>query len=298
MEGYIPSLNDTGKVDILEAIPKIVEQKDLFSIYLLGGAKGIVEALKTDLEKGIHGNEDDITTRKMVFGSNAYKRPPTRSFFSFALKAFEDHKMLFLLIYPVLTMAFGINNHGLKERLYDGGIIFCAFSLVAIINALSDFCAYRESLMLSYMSSDINVEVMRGGLHQNKSAINVVVDDLVFLKTGDRIPANGLFLRGHSLQVSESSMIEEYHNVNVKYPFLLSGAKVVDGFAYMLVTSVGMNMTLGKMVTSSCCDLDEKTPLQAKLVRLTSHIRWIVLRIAPHSGRFVGALLDAEQRVQ
>lgn len=49
--GYIPSLNDNGKVDILEAIPKIVEQKDLFSIYLLGGAKGIVEALKTDLEK-------------------------------------------------------------------------------------------------------------------------------------------------------------------------------------------------------------------------------------------------------
>lgn len=192
-------------------------------------------------------------------------------------------------------MAFGINNHGLKERLYDGGIIFCAFSLVAIIT-LS--VTYRESLMLSYMSSDINVEVMRGGLHQNKSAINVVVGDLVFLKTGDGIPANGLFLRGHSLQVSESSMIEEYHNVNVKYPFLLSGAKVVDGFAYMLVTSVGMNMPLGKMVTSSCCNLDEKTPLQAKLVRLTSHIRWIVLRIAPHSGRFVGALMDAEQRVQ
>lgn len=138
--------------------------------------------------------------------------------------------------------------------------------------------------MLTNRSNNIRVVVMRDGWYQNISIFNVVVGDIVSVKTGDHIPADGLFLSGFSLRVKESSMIEEeddYVDVNVSNPFLLSGAKVVDGFAQMLVTSVGMNTSWGKMKSSSsCCDFDEETPLQARLVKLTSRIRKFVLGIA------------------
>ncbi|KAJ8637186.1 hypothetical protein MRB53_011453 [Persea americana] len=246
-----------GKV-ILEATPKILQQETLHSIYRIGGAKAVAKVLRTDLEEGIHGNEDDTNRRKMVFGSNVYKNLPTRSFFFFTLKAFKDSKILFLLVYyGVFSLAFGFNNHGLKEGLYDGGSIFFAISLIVTVNAASNFCSYRELLMLSDMSSNINinVEVVRGGMHQRISIFNVVVGDV-------------------------SCMTEEYRNVDINIPFLSSGVKVVGGFAYMLVTSVGTNTSRGKMMSSSCGDFDEKTPLQARLVKLTSWLRWIVLTIA------------------
>ena len=141
----------------------------------------------------------------MVFGSNVYKNLPTRSFFFFTLKAFKDSKILFLLVYyGVFSLAFGFNNHGLKEGLYDGGSIFFAISLIVTVNAASNFCSYRELLMLSDMSSNINinVEVVRGGMHQRISIFNVVVGDVVCLKAGDQIPADGLFLRGYFLEVT------------------------------------------------------------------------------------------------
>ncbi|KAJ8637173.1 hypothetical protein MRB53_011440 [Persea americana] len=268
---------------ILEVISKIVEQKDLYSLHLFGGVERISTALKTNLVKGISGNEEELNWRQKEYGSNAYKKPPGRSFF-FALQASKDRIILVLLVHAVLSLAFGIMNHGLKKGLYDGGRIIIAISLVVVIRATTKFGRSRELIMLTNRSTNIRVVVMRDGWYQNISIFNVVVGDIVSVKAGDHIPAAGLFLSGFSLRVKESSMIEEeddYVDVNISYPFLLSGAKVVDGFTHMLVTSVGMNSSWGKMMSSSSsCDFDEETPLQARLVKPTSPIKRFVLGIA------------------
>ncbi|OMO99638.1 Cation-transporting P-type ATPase [Corchorus olitorius] len=100
---------------------------------------------------------------------------------------------------------------------------------------------------------------------------------------GDQVPADGLFLNGHSLQVDESSMTGESDHVEVNRshnPFLLSGTKVADGYARMLVTSVGMNTTWGQMMSQISRDTDETTPLQARLNKLTSSIGKVGLAVA------------------
>lgn len=95
------------------------------------------------------------------------------------------------------------------------------------------------------------------------------------LKLGDQIPADGLFLSGHSLQVDESSMTGESDHVELnttENPFLLSGTKVVDGYGQMLVTSVGMDTAWGEMMSSISRDSEEQTPLQVRLNKLTTSI--------------------------
>ena len=42
--------------------------------------KGIADLLKTNLEKGINGSDDDYIKRKNAFGSNTYPRKKGRSF--------------------------------------------------------------------------------------------------------------------------------------------------------------------------------------------------------------------------
>ena len=50
---------------------------------------------------------------------------------------------------------------------------------------------------------------MREGRRRGLSIFDVVVGEVVCLKTGDQIPADGLFLNGHSLKVDECSMTGE-----------------------------------------------------------------------------------------
>ena len=114
------------------------------------------------------------------------------------------------------------------------------------------------------------------------SIFDVVVGDIVFLTIGDQVPADGLFLEGHSLKVDESSMTGESDHVEINEKdnrFLLSGTKVWDGSGRMLVTSVGTNTAWGEMM-SSLRDSDGQTPLQASLDKLASTIGKLGLVVA------------------
>ncbi|KAH9687239.1 calcium-transporting ATPase 12 plasma membrane-type [Citrus sinensis] len=170
----------------------------------------------------------------------------------------------------------------LKEGWIDGGSIIFAVFLVVIVSAVSNFKQSRQFQALADESSDIRVEVVRDGRRQCLSIFDVVVGEIVCLKTGDQIPADGLFLNGHSLKVDESSMTGESDHVEVdeKTPFLLSGTKVTDGYGFMLVTSVGMSTAWGEMMSSISHELNEETPLQARLNKLTSCIGKIGLTVA------------------
>ena len=55
---------------------------------------------------------------------------------------------------------------------------------------------------------------------------------------------------------------------------------MVDGFARMLVTSVGMNTAWGAMMGSMTKEIDEETPLQVRLNKLTSAICKVGLSVA------------------
>ncbi|MFQ6632499.1 hypothetical protein Gotur_008506 [Gossypium turneri] len=175
------------------------------------------------------------------------------------------------------------SEHGLKDGWYDGGSIFVAVFLVIAVSAVSNYRQNRQFDKLSKVSNNIQVDVVRGGRRQQISIFDIVVGDIVCLKIGDQVPADGLFTDGHSLQIDESSMTGESDHVEVngnQNPFLLSGTKVADGYARMLVTSVGMNTTWGQMMCQISRDTNDETPLQARLNKLTSSIGKVGLAVA------------------
>ncbi|RVW23027.1 putative calcium-transporting ATPase 13, plasma membrane-type [Vitis vinifera] len=261
----------------------IVKGKNLNLLLESGGVEGVADALETDIKNGISGAVDDVALRQEAFGSNTYKRPPAKSLFHFVVEAFKDVTILILLFCAALSLGFGIKEHGLKEGWYDGGSIFVAVILVISVSAVSNFRQNRQFEKLSKVSNNIKVDVFRNGRRQQISIFEIVVGDVVSLKIGDQVPADGLFLDGHSLQVDESSMTGESDHVEVNSshnPFLFSGTKVADGYAQMLVTSVGMNTTWGQMMSTISRDTNEQTPLQARLNKLTSSIGKAGLAVA------------------
>ncbi|GAB2218814.1 hypothetical protein Droror1_Dr00002047 [Drosera rotundifolia] len=265
------------------ALTHIVREKDLEGLAQVGGVQGLTPALWTNEEAGVVGNPTLLAQRRDVFGVNKYHRPPKKGFMGFVIEAFKDTTIIILLLCAVLSLGFGIKQHGPKEGWCDGGSIIMAVFLVVVVSSISNFKQCRQFGRLSDQSGDIRVEVIRDGRRQHTSIFDVVVGDVVRLKIGDQIPADGLLVSGHSLKVDESSMTGESDHVEINdntKPFLLSGTKVMDGYGTMLVTAVGMNTVWGEMMSSVSRDLDEETPLQGRLTKLTSYIGKVGLLVA------------------
>ncbi|KAI5573298.1 hypothetical protein BDE02_10G070900 [Populus trichocarpa] len=265
------------------SLAKLVNKKDLHQLQNFGGTFGVASAIGTDKDGGIYGGAEDIARRQQAFGSNTYKKPPTKGLFHFVAEAFKDLTIAILLGCAALSLGFGVKEHGLKEGWSDGGSIFVAVFLVIAVSAISNYRQNRQFDKLSKISSNIKIDVVRSGRRQEVSIFEIVVGDVVCLKIGDQVPADGLFIDGHSLQIDESSMTGESDHVEInhkKNPFLVSGTKVADGYGQMLVTSVGMNTTWGEMMSHISRDTDEQTPLQARLNKLTSSIGMVGLTVA------------------
>ncbi|KAB2014639.1 hypothetical protein ES319_D09G240400v1 [Gossypium barbadense] len=262
---------------------ELVKEKKIEKLRKHGGVDGVASGPGTDTQVGVSGSAEDIERRREAFGSNTYKKPPTKGFFHFVVEAFKDLTIMILLGCAALSLGFGIKEHGLKDGWYDGGSIFVAVFLVIAVSAVSNYRQDRQFDKLSKVSNNIQVDVVRGGRRQQISIFDIVVGDIVCLKIGDQVPADGLFIDGHSLQIDESSMTGESDHVEVngnQNPFLLSGTKVADGYARMLVTSVGMNTTWGQMMCQISRDTNDETPLQARLNKLTSSIGKVGLAVA------------------
>ncbi|KAK4405777.1 putative calcium-transporting ATPase 13, plasma membrane-type [Sesamum angolense] len=213
--------------EMLPEVPEVVIEMDA----------GIAASLKTDLQGGIGGDDEDISWRTKAFGSNSCAKPHGKGWFCFVWEALVDPTILILLVCAALLLGFGIKEHGTED----------------------------------------------GWSRQNIPIFDIVVGDVVCLSIGDQVPADGLFMEGHSLLVHESSMtgLNDLVEVEDQNPFLLSGTMVADGCAKMIITCVGMNTTQKSI---------EQTPLQARLKKLTL--------LLGKFGLVVGFLVLAAQLVQ
>ncbi|XP_012080805.1 calcium-transporting ATPase 10, plasma membrane-type isoform X1 [Jatropha curcas] len=248
----------------------------------IGGVKGLSDLLKTNTEKGIHGDDADLLKRKNAFGSNTYPQKKGRSFWMFLWEAWQDLTLIILMVAAVASLALGIKTEGIKEGWYDGASIAFAVILVIVVTAVSD---YRQSLQFQNLNEEkrnIHMEVIRGGKRVDVSIYDIVVGDVVPLNIGDQVPADGILITGHSLAIDESSMTGESKIVhkNSKAPFLMSGCKVADGSGTMLVTSVGLNTEWGLLMASISEDTGEETPLQVRLNGVATFIGVVGLAVA------------------
>ncbi|KAI8015116.1 Calcium-transporting ATPase 8, plasma membrane-type [Camellia lanceoleosa] len=265
-----------------ERLASVTRDHDFSALEQYGGVKGLADVLKTNVEKGIDGDDVDLLKRTNAFGSNTYPRKKGRSFWSFVWDACRDTTLIILIIAAAASLGLGIKSEGLKEGWYDGGSIALAVIIVIVVTAISD---YKQSLQFQNLNDEkknIHLEVIRGGRRLEVSIFDLVVGDVVPLKIGDQVPADGIFISGHSLAIDESSMTGESKIVQKgsKDPFLMSGCKVADGYGTMLVTSVGINTEWGLLMASISEDTGEETPLQVRLNGVATFIGFVGLSVA------------------
>ncbi|XP_061985063.1 calcium-transporting ATPase 9, plasma membrane-type-like isoform X2 [Populus nigra] len=266
----------------LEELASMTRDHNMFSLHQCGGVKGLSNMLKTNLATGIVGDENDLIKRMNTFGTNRYPQKKGRGFLRFLWEAWQDLTLIILIVAAIASLGLGIKTEGLSHGWYDGASISFAVMLVIIVTAVSD---YRQSLQFQNLNKEkqnIQLEVMRGGRIMKISIFDIVVGDVVPLRIGDQVPADGILITGHSLAIDESSMTGESKIVHKDQnaPFLMSGCKVADGIGTMLVTGVGINTEWGLLMASISEDTGEETPLQVRLNGLATFIGIAGLAVA------------------
>ncbi|KAI5578073.1 hypothetical protein BDE02_08G005300 [Populus trichocarpa] len=266
----------------LEELASMTRDHNIFSLHQCGGVKGLSNMLKTNLATGIVGDENDLIKRMNTFGTNRYPQKKGRGFLRFLWEAWQDLTLIILIVAAIASLGLGIKTEGLSHGWYDGASISFAVMLVIIVTAVSD---YRQSLQFQNLNKEkqnIQLEVMRGGRIMKISIFDIVVGDVVPLRIGDQVPADGILITGHSLAIDESSMTGESKIVHKDQnaPFLMSGCKVADGIGTMLVTGVGINTEWGLLMASISEDTGEETPLQVRLNGLATFIGIAGLAVA------------------
>nr|XP_027118184.1 putative calcium-transporting ATPase 13, plasma membrane-type [Coffea arabica] len=281
LDNLLPSPSDTVVDIIPERLSELARLKNIEQLRQLGGVPGVASFLRTNAEKGIPGDDEDVIRRRLDFGSNAVQKPTPRVWHT-VIEAFGDPIIIILLICATLSLCFGIARHGLRGW-SDGGSILVAVFLVIMVTTSSNLWPRRQFFRLSKARDNFSVFVIRNGQQKYISVFEAVVGDIICLKTGDQVPADGLFIDGNSLQVDESSTTAGRESIEVNEscnPFFLSGMKVINGSARMLVTAVGLNTERGRMLSSKNYDIEQRPPLQRKLHELTIQIAKVGLMVA------------------
>ncbi|GJP36179.1 hypothetical protein CLOM_g20703 [Closterium sp. NIES-68] len=260
----------------------MVGGQDTSALDSYGSAQGVARLLGSNVAEGIGGGEGDLMRRRKVYGANTFPEQPPKTFVQFVWDAMQDMTLWILAVCAVVSLLVGIITEGWQEGWYDGVGILMSILLVVFVTATSD---YRQSLqfqMLDREKKKVAVEVVRGGVRQKVSIYDLVAGDVIVLSTGDIVPADAVFIGGHSLVVDESSMTGEsvpaYKGKDA--PFFLAGTKVQDGHGTALVVGVGMNTEWGQLIAKLTDSGDDETPLQVKLSGVATLIGRVGLYVA------------------
>jgi Ca2+-transporting ATPase len=162
--------------------------------------------------------------------------------------------------------------------------IFVAILLATGLGFYFEAKADKEFEVLNRVNDDEPVQVLRNGTATEVPKRDVVVGDIVFLNTGNEVPADGTLLEAVTLSIDESTLTGEPICNKTTDPaqfdpeatfasnVALRGTKVMEGHGMMEVTAVGDATENGHVYVASQIDDNVKTPLDEQFDRLGAMI--------------------------
>ncbi|KAI7873113.1 PMCA-type calcium-translocating P-type ATPase [Mucor mucedo] len=269
----------------------------------LGGTSGICQSLRVDPTTGLLPDEtfdpcygvvvpqklqhapDFFADRKSIFGKNEIPSAPTKTFLQLIWVAYYDQTLIMLTIASIISLMVGIwDDHSPKHPVdepkvgwVEGVAILVAVTVVVITNAINDYEKEKQFQKLNAKKEDRPVKVLRSGLSQQIHIQEIVVGDILFIEPGDILNVDCLYIEGHNLRCDESAATGESKTMKKDIDskgdcVIISGSKVVQGFAKVIVVAVGVNSHYGRAMTLMRDSKEETTPLQLKLNVLADQI--------------------------
>ena len=232
---------------------------------------------------------EEVKRSFQEYGNNALSSKETETFWSILKGAFDDPWIKVLLfglaLKTVINIACMVNPQLGHADWLEVISLIAAIALSTGVASFSEWKNEKEFNSLQEEASKITVKVYRNGHLQELNIDEIVKGDLVQLRAGDQIPADGIILEG-ALKVNQASLngesedarkVELGDNPEPKGDdtfneyILLRGSFVTEGEAVMKVTTIGDKTMLGSINTAIQED-GKESPSKEKLAKLAGQI--------------------------
>ena len=241
-------------------------------LYYGSGIAEISKVFRSDVHNGI--SENEANKRQKNYGKNEIEEKENNKWYLILLDQFRDFMVLVLLGATLLS--------GLLGEYTDAITIIAIVVLNAVLGFYQEFKAEKSLEELKKITAP-KTKVIRSGEIKEITAKDLVPGDLVYLESGDRVPADLRLVEVNALESNEASLTGESGavskitdkisgKINSLGDYLnlaLMGTVVVNGRGKGIVLQTGMNAEMGKIADlMQQEDIKVETPLQKRLASL------------------------------
>jgi len=221
--------------------------------------------------------DQEVETRTKEFGYNELPSQKRQSIFSIFISVLKE---------PMLLMLLGSGGIYLFLGEIKDALMLLTFVFVVVgITFYQERKTERALDALKNLSSP-RALVIRNGEQKQIFGKELVQDDIIVLREGDRVPADAVILSATNLLIDESLLTGEslavrktvwdgknklVHPGGEDLPFIYSGTMVVQGRAIAKVTSIGIHTEIGKIGKSLQTIKDEDPMLKKETGKIVKN---------------------------
>jgi Ca2+-transporting ATPase len=250
----------------------------------VGQDNDIPDEIFTEMKSSGNGlSEQEAQERLASYGKNELTEKKKTT----ALKVFAG-QFVNLIVWVLAAAA--VISLAIGETI-DFAVIMFTIAVVIILGFIQE---YRAEKAMEALKSIVQPEttVLRDKRLRKILTINVVPGDILFLETGDKVPADAFVFEAVALKIDESSLTGESVPVGrTENENIFAGTQIVHGKCKALVTSTGMNTKIGqiaKLIQTG----EENTPLQLKITKLSITLAFLAVLASAITfaiGIYIGA---------
>jgi len=244
-----------------------------------------IEKTFSQLKSGLKGlTEKEVRLRLKRDGHNKLPEEKAFSKIKIFLAQFKSPLVYILLIAGIVTLVL--------EDYTDSIVIFGAVFLNTIVGYVQENKADQGLRKLKEVLR-VKAVVFREGLEKEIFQRNVVAGDIVFLRAGNKVPADARLVQAHNLRAKESALTGEWLAAEKKIAVLPEDTPLADrdnmvymgtiiesGWGRAVVTGTGLQTEIGKVAESIQDAKEKKTPYQKKLSRFSKIVGIIIVIIS------------------
>ena len=237
----------------------------------------VVQELATQPEDGL--SSEEVKQRREKYGRNELEEAPPTTFWELLWAQINSFVIYMLLGAAIISALLGDYTEAIA--------IMAIVILNAVMGIIQESRAEAALAALKKLAAP-EASVLRDGRRVSVPTAELVPGDIVFLESGNYVPADIRLLEAVNLRIDEASLtgesvpVEKNAQTRLEKDIPLgdqkntafSGTLVNYGRGKGVVVSTGMNTQLGMIATMLQQVEDEQTPLQQRLDQLGKVLGW------------------------
>ena len=233
-------------------------------------AAEVTSHFETDPRRGL--TERQVEGRQSVFGLNQLPQAARAGPISIFFSQFGDFMVLVLMGAAAVSSFLG--------EMEDAVVIMAIVILNALLGFAQEYRAERSLETLQKLAAP-QASIRRNGRELRVPASGLVPGDIMLLREGDRVPADGRLLEAYQMAAGEAALTGESQPVEKdtgtlpertvlgdRANMVFQGTSLVRGRGIAVVVATGVQTQMGSIAGMIQQAGREQTPLQARLARL------------------------------